>query len=34
MLDLAAAEARPNSRLSRPSATIDGLVLDLPAAQG
>jgi hypothetical protein len=31
MLDLAAAEARPNSRISRPS---DGLVLDLPAAQG
>jgi len=34
MLDLAAAEAPPNSRISRPSAAIDGLVLHLPVAQG
>jgi len=34
MLDLAAAEARPNSRLSRPSAAIDGLVVHPPANPG
>jgi hypothetical protein len=34
MLDLAAAEARPNSRISRPSAAIDGLALHPPATQG
>jgi hypothetical protein len=34
MLDLAAAEARPNSRISCPSAAIDGLVPHLPAIQG
>jgi hypothetical protein len=33
MQDLAAAEARPNGRISRPSAANGGLVLDLPVAQ-
>lgn len=34
MLDLAAAEARPHSRLFRASAVIDGVVHYPPVAQG